>query len=171
MSTSYDLQNLIQDMWELQRAAGRPSMRTIAHESVRVAAACHTKGFRDASQLTPTTIYDTLNGKRKGPPRWAWLSVYVLTCREIARRSPGLHDEMSDEEVLAFVVDRYGEFVLFRPPFTWKNAALWLSGPAILLLGGTLAFAFIRRRSRAAPPRPAPLSPDEKKRVAALLKE
>ena len=29
----------------------------------------------------------------------------------------------SDAEVLAFVVDRYGEFVLFRPPFTWRNAA------------------------------------------------
>lgn len=88
-------------MWELQRAAGRPSIRTLAHESARVASACRKKGFRDARQLTPTTIYDTLNGKRKGPPRWAWLSVYVLTCREIARRSPGLHDEMSDEEALA----------------------------------------------------------------------
>ena len=59
----------------------------------------------------------------------------------------------SDAEVLAFVVDRYGEFVLFRPPMTWRNAPLWLSGPALLLLGGALAFGFIRRRARAAPPR------------------
>jgi cytochrome c-type biogenesis protein CcmH len=77
----------------------------------------------------------------------------------------------SDEEVLAFVVDRYGEFVLFRPPFTWRNAALWLSGPAILLVGGAIAFGFIRRRARAAPPTPAPLSPEEEARLAALLKD
>jgi cytochrome c-type biogenesis protein CcmH len=77
----------------------------------------------------------------------------------------------SDEEVRAFVVARYGEYVLLRPPFTWRNAALWLSGPAILLMGAAIAFGFIRRRARAAPPPPAPLSPDEEKRLAALLKE
>ncbi|HET9067409.1 MAG TPA: cytochrome c-type biogenesis protein [Amaricoccus sp.] len=77
----------------------------------------------------------------------------------------------TDEEVLAFVVDRYGEFVLFRPPFTWRNAALWLSGPAILILGGGIAFGFIRRRARVAAPAPAPLSPEEEKRLAALLEE
>jgi cytochrome c-type biogenesis protein CcmH len=75
----------------------------------------------------------------------------------------------SDEEVLAFVVDRYGEFVLFRPPFTPGNAALWFSGPALLIGGGAIAFAFIRRRARvpAAPPRP--LTPDEKARLAPIL--
>jgi cytochrome c-type biogenesis protein CcmH len=77
----------------------------------------------------------------------------------------------TDGEVLAFVVDRYGEFVLFRPPFTWRNAALWLSGPAILILGGGIAFGFIRRRARVAAPAPAPLSPEEEKRLAALLEE
>jgi cytochrome c-type biogenesis protein CcmH len=76
----------------------------------------------------------------------------------------------TDAEVRAFVVARYGEYVLLRPPFSWRNAALWLSGPAILLLGGAIAFGFIRRRARAAPS-PAPLSPDEEKRLAALLKE
>ena len=76
----------------------------------------------------------------------------------------------SDAEVLDFVVDRYGEFVLFRPPMTWRNAPLWLAGPALLLVGGGLAFGFIRRRARAAPP-PRPLSADEETRLAALLKE
>jgi cytochrome c-type biogenesis protein CcmH len=77
----------------------------------------------------------------------------------------------SDAEVLAYVVDRYGEFVLFRPPFTPRNAVLWLSGPAILLLGGAIAFGFIRRRARAARPAPAPLSAEEERRLAALMKE
>ena len=59
----------------------------------------------------------------------------------------------TDAEVVAFVVDRYGEFVLFRPPFNARNAALWLAGPLLLLVGGGIAFAFIRRK--AAAPEPA----------------
>jgi cytochrome c-type biogenesis protein CcmH len=76
-----------------------------------------------------------------------------------------------DAEVLAFVVDRYGEYVLLRPPFTWRNATLWLSGPVLLLAGGAIAFGFVRRRGRAEPSRPAPLSPEEEKRLAALLED
>ena len=77
----------------------------------------------------------------------------------------------SDAEVLAFVTDRYGEFVLFRPPFTWRNAVLWLSGPLFLLLGAGLAFAYVRRRSTApTPPRP-PLTPEERARLEALTNE
>lgn len=74
----------------------------------------------------------------------------------------------SDAEVQAFVVDRYGEFVLFRPPFTGANRLLWLSGPILLLAGGGLAFVFIRRRSRAAPLPRAPLSPEEEARLREL---
>jgi cytochrome c-type biogenesis protein CcmH len=77
----------------------------------------------------------------------------------------------TDAEVRAYLVDRYGEFVLFRPPFTWQNAALWLSGPALLLAGGAIAFAFVRRRARAAPPAAKPLSPEEEARLAALLRD
>ena len=72
----------------------------------------------------------------------------------------------SDAEVLDFVVDRYGEFVLFRPPLTWANAALWLAGPAFLLIGGGLAFGFIRRRARA-PRRRPPRSPPRRRRGCA----
>lgn len=76
----------------------------------------------------------------------------------------------SDAEVQAFVVDRYGEYVLFRPPFNARNAALWLSGPILLLLGGGIAFAFIRRRAAAPPPTRAPLSPEEEARLAELTR-
>jgi cytochrome c-type biogenesis protein CcmH len=75
----------------------------------------------------------------------------------------------SDAEVLDYVVDRYGEFVLFRPPFTAGNAALWLSGPVLLLLGGGLAFAFVRHRARAETP--PPLSAEEEARLARIVRE
>ena len=77
----------------------------------------------------------------------------------------------SDAEVIDFVVARYGEFVLFRPPFSLANAPLWLAGPVLLLAGGALAFGFIRRRAGAAAPRPTPLSEEEEARLAALIEE
>lgn len=73
----------------------------------------------------------------------------------------------SDAEVIAFIRDRYGDFVLLRPPFTAATAALWLS-PALVLGGGVLAIWLVRRRGHAAPPAPLPLSPEEQTRLAAL---
>jgi cytochrome c-type biogenesis protein CcmH/NrfF len=58
----------------------------------------------------------------------------------------------SDEEVVAYVVDRYGEYVLLRPPMTGSTIALWLPAPVLLLLGLGLSVAYIRRRSKAAAP-------------------
>lgn len=60
----------------------------------------------------------------------------------------------SDDEVEQFLVDRYGEFVLLRPPFTAGNAVIWLAGPVLLIVGGTVAFLFMRRRPETAPDRP-----------------
>ena len=76
----------------------------------------------------------------------------------------------TDAQVRAYLVDRYGEFVLFRPPMSWRNAPLWLAGPGLLLVGGGLAFAFIRRRGKASAP-PPPLSEAERARLAALIRE
>ena len=77
----------------------------------------------------------------------------------------------SDAEVLDFVVDRYGEFVLFRPPMTAANAPLWLAGPVLLIFGGALVAAVMRRRARDARlPRPG-LSADEQARLDALMRD
>jgi cytochrome c-type biogenesis protein CcmH len=76
----------------------------------------------------------------------------------------------SDDQVRDFVVARYGEYVLFRPAFSVGNAALWLSGPALLVLGGAIAFGFIRRRSRAPAPLRPPLSPEEEARLRELTR-
>ena len=71
----------------------------------------------------------------------------------------------SDEQVKQYIVARYGNYVLLKPPFDAETYALWF-GPLILLLGaaGTAAF-FLRQRPGQAPP----LSPGETQRLAALL--
>jgi cytochrome c-type biogenesis protein CcmH len=75
----------------------------------------------------------------------------------------------SDSEIYDFLVERYGEFVLYRPPFSLQNAALWLAGPAFLLLGGAIGFAFVRRRATNAPVGAPRLSHEESERLARLL--
>jgi cytochrome c-type biogenesis protein CcmH len=77
----------------------------------------------------------------------------------------------SNEEVFAFVTDRYGEFVLFRPPMTAANAPLWLAGPVFLLFGVALIAAIQRRRAREAAAPRRDLSPEEQARIDALLRE
>jgi cytochrome c-type biogenesis protein CcmH len=78
----------------------------------------------------------------------------------------------TDEQVIDYVVDRYGEYVLLQPTFRTGTRVIWLAGPAFLLLGGAAAFLTIRRARPAAGPRAgAPLSEDEKARLDALLKD
>jgi cytochrome c-type biogenesis protein CcmH len=75
----------------------------------------------------------------------------------------------SDEEVLDYVVARYGEYVLLRPrvkPQTWL---LWF-GPGLALLIGGAAIGFYVRR-RAAAPAPAALSPDEERRLREIVND
>jgi cytochrome c-type biogenesis protein CcmH len=80
----------------------------------------------------------------------------------------------SDRQVIDYVVSRYGDFVLLKPPFKATTLALWL-GPATIVGFGVLALVlYYRRRPRAAATgedRPPPLSDDEKRRLEALLKD
>ena len=78
----------------------------------------------------------------------------------------------SDREVRAFLVARYGEFVLLKPPFSAGNAVLWLAPLAILAAGGGLLAALLRRRREdgaAEPDEAEGLSLEEEARLAALL--
>jgi cytochrome c-type biogenesis protein CcmH len=77
----------------------------------------------------------------------------------------------TDEEVFAFVTDRYGEFVLFHPPMTLANAPLWFAGPVFLIFGVALVTAIQRRRAREAAAPRRDLTPEEQARIDALLKE
>lgn len=74
----------------------------------------------------------------------------------------------SNDQVIDYIVDRYGEFVLFNPRASGSGLILWLAGPAMLLAGGALAFAVTRRRN-AKPD--MDLSEAEKARLAELLNE
>ena len=59
----------------------------------------------------------------------------------------------SDDEVRRYMVDRYGDFVLYRPPFKAITALLWV-GPALLLSGALLVLVWtLRRRNRLDPAR------------------
>jgi cytochrome c-type biogenesis protein CcmH len=74
----------------------------------------------------------------------------------------------SDQDVVDYIVARYGEGVLFNPPAEGANLVLWLAGPALLLAGIGVAMAAARRR-RTMPE--ASLSTDEEARVREILKE
>lgn len=57
----------------------------------------------------------------------------------------------SDTEVIAFVVDRFGEYVLLKPQTDGSNLILWIAGPVLLVLAVLGAGVYIRRRSLAEP--------------------
>ncbi len=81
----------------------------------------------------------------------------------------------SDRQVIDYVVSRYGDFVLLRPPFKATTYALWLGPGLITALGLLAVVAFFRRRGpamdgEAAPPAAPPsLDEDERRRLRALL--
>ncbi len=79
-----------------------------------------------------------------------------------------LVDGDSDAEVMDFVVDRYGEYVLLRPTMGGSNLLLWLAGPGMLLLAGFGAFVYILGR-RDAPELADALTQDEQSRLKQLL--
>ena len=76
---------------------------------------------------------------------------------------------MSDKEIIDFLVQRYGDFVLYRPPWKASTTLLWL-GPFLLLIAGAtgLVFALRRRQKKLAD---VTLSEEEHNRVAQLLSE
>lgn len=77
----------------------------------------------------------------------------------------------SDEQVVDFIVERYGEYVLLQPRATGANWLLWGAGPLMLLIAGGFGLAYVRTRSRAQLPQDEALSPEEAARLAAILKD
>ncbi len=77
--------------------------------------------------------------------------------------------DMSDQDIIDFLVARYGDFVLYRPPLKATTTLLWL-GPFLLLIAGatTLVRALRRRQKKLAD---VSLSEEERNRVAQLLSE
>ncbi len=78
----------------------------------------------------------------------------------------------SDEEAVAYIVDRYGEYVLLKPKVTGSNLMLWLAGPIMLLIAAGMGWNFLRKRSQGQGASEADaLSEDEKERLRQILED
>src|SRR5262249_13453973 len=71
----------------------------------------------------------------------------------------------TDAQVIDFLVARYGDFILLRPPVAWNTILLWLVPPGVLIIGGLGALPLFGRRKADAPP----LSDAEKARLAEIV--
>ncbi|HHK73663.1 MAG TPA: cytochrome c-type biogenesis protein CcmH [Rhizobiales bacterium] len=77
----------------------------------------------------------------------------------------------TNSQVVQYLVDRYGEFVLLKPRLSAHTWVMWFAAPIILLLAGFGFFrASRRRKALAASPAPA-LSEEEKKRIDEIMQE
>ena len=72
----------------------------------------------------------------------------------------------SNAEVIDFVVDRYGEFVLLKPRVSFQNILLWAAGPFLLLIGGIIGWRFSSNRKRE---EPVDLNEEEAARLKDIL--
>ena len=77
----------------------------------------------------------------------------------------------TDAEVKAYLVRRYGDYVLLKPAFDVGTLILWLGPLLVLVLGGAGVAAYWRRRASPVDTDPAPLAAAERKRLNALLKD
>jgi cytochrome c-type biogenesis protein CcmH len=106
-------------------------------------------------------------------------SVVLFVKRDLADSQAGLADDLrreireqikvgkSDKEIISFLTQRYGQFILYRPQVTPTTYLLWF-GPFVLLIGGLLIlFHYIRTRRDAI--RETPLTSEERKRATELL--
>ncbi|MAE43527.1 MAG: cytochrome C biogenesis protein CcmH [Magnetovibrio sp.] len=75
----------------------------------------------------------------------------------------------SNQQVIDYVVSRYGDFVLLMPPLKGATYVLWFGPLVIAGLGILAVILFFRRRQRTPPAAPPPLSADEKRRLREFL--
>jgi cytochrome c-type biogenesis protein CcmH len=76
----------------------------------------------------------------------------------------------SDAQIVDFLVSRYGEFILLKPPLSWNTIALWGAPPALLILGAAMIVLVERRRRLLRPAADsANLTAAEQARLAEIL--
>jgi cytochrome c-type biogenesis protein CcmH len=76
---------------------------------------------------------------------------------------------MSDPEIIEFLVSRYGDFVLYRPPLKATTTLLWVGPFALMVIGATALVVTLRRRSRTVVE--VSVTDEEHRRVEQLLAE
>jgi cytochrome c-type biogenesis protein CcmH len=77
----------------------------------------------------------------------------------------------NDQQVLQYMVRRYGDFILLRPPVKPETYVLWYGPFGVLALGALGVAIHLRRRAGRAAPAPAPLTADERRRLKMLATE
>ena len=79
----------------------------------------------------------------------------------------------TDPQVVAYMVARYGDYVLLRPPFQTNTLALWIGPPLMAVVVVTLGLLFFRtyQRERAGRGGPGPLSPSDREQLDALVEK
>jgi cytochrome c-type biogenesis protein CcmH len=77
----------------------------------------------------------------------------------------------SNDQVIDYVVDRYGEYVLLNPTARGGNWILWAAGPIMLVIGLGIALSFTRRRASQGEVAVQALSEDEEARLREILKD
>jgi cytochrome c-type biogenesis protein CcmH len=84
-----------------------------------------------------------------------------------------LHQQLekgaSDEQILDYMEERYGEFVRYRPKFSGATAVLWLAPAILLLVGLAVLVLTIRKRNSVINDTPAELTAEENKQIELLL--
>ena len=76
----------------------------------------------------------------------------------------------TDEQAFAYIVDRYGSFVLLKPPLDAETILLWLAPLLVLVPGGIGVVLYLRRRARAPVVASTPLSDEERRTLARILR-
>ncbi|NGZ11631.1 MAG: cytochrome c-type biogenesis protein CcmH [Nitrospira sp. LK70] len=77
--------------------------------------------------------------------------------------------DMSDKEIIEFLVARYGDFVLYRPPLKATTTLLWVGPFVLLMIGATALIITLRRRAHKVVD--VPVTDEEHRRVEQLLAE
>ncbi|MFN4058586.1 MAG: cytochrome c-type biogenesis protein CcmH [Roseinatronobacter sp.] len=77
----------------------------------------------------------------------------------------------SNAQVVAFIVERYGEYVLLRPTTDGTNLLLWYSAPILFVIALGSSLIYLRRRATAPEPVGAALDETEQRRLREILKE
>lgn len=75
----------------------------------------------------------------------------------------------TNKEIIDFMVERYGDFVLYKPPFKMTTAILWLGPLALFVIGVGAFYVNLRRRKRLVEEAVKPLSKEEQALAADLL--
>ena len=75
----------------------------------------------------------------------------------------------SDQDIKDYLVARYGNFILLKPPFEWDSAALWLSPFVVFGLGGVMIWRARRKTDTTEAQAATPLSMEESERLKAML--